>query len=226
MWQASSVDAEDVELCLTNLGECNLCDRIQSVANTTQETLNAAATVAVSAGAIVPAVLLLPGDPSLFGFWQRVFLIGGPTLAQLSGAMVVLLSGGWDLVMLHLTSHPCPLYKVSPQLGTVAKCAYALGFVPVVLGFGLMVTIEGLWSLLSIVCKFSPPSSDDFDDKDVGEEVMARLKNRANYLRSLMGIVQGVTMGGRGARQLHLLPAFDQPAQRHVDVVLCALFSR
>jgi hypothetical protein len=223
MWQASSVDTEDVELCLTNLGECNLCDRIQSVANTTQETLNAAATVAVSAGAIVPAVLLLPGDPSLFGFWQRVFLIGGPTLAQVSGAMVVLLSGGWDLVMLHLTSQPCPLDSVSPQLSTVAKCAYALGFVPVVFGFGLMVTIEGLWSLLSIVCKFSPPST-DFDD--VSEEVKQSLKNRANYLRSLMGLVQGVTMGGRGARQLHLLPAFDQPAQRHVDVVLCAFFSR
>ncbi len=225
--QASSVDEEDVSLCRDVLGHAsNLCDRIQSVANTPDSTLDAATTVAITAGAIVPIVLMLPGDPSQYTFWQQVFVLGGPTIAQISGVVTVLLSGGWHLVMLHLTADRFEsLSSVSTQLADTAKWAYWLGFIPVIVGFAFLVIMEGVWNVLSVACKISPPS-DDFDGKVVDKALVDRIQSRSNYVTNLLSNLQSVSRAAVSNRRLHSLPAFDHPAARHLEVLICAHLSK
>ncbi len=221
------MDNEDVVLCTEKVGEQNLCDRIQAVADTDQDALDAATTVAITTGAIVPMLLLLPGDPSQFGYWQRVFLLGGPSIAQISGVMTVLLSGGWDLTMLYLTTYTesSRLSRVSTQLADIAAWAFWLGFLPIVFGFLIMVSVEGLWNMVAVMFKYSPPTA-LYDDKDVAPGVLGQIERRSDFMSSTLKLAHTIAKGTLSVRRLHTLPLFDLPPSRHVNIILCAHLAR
>lgn len=216
---------EDVSLCERILGRCNLCDRVRVVADTPSSALDAATTVAITAGALIPVVLLTPGDPSQFSFWRRAILIGGPFTAQLSGVAIVLLSGGWQLFMLHVTTYACPLSKVSGQLVDTATYAYHFGFLPIFIAICMFLVQEGVWNFVAVGLNFAPPSH-HYDGKrlEVGGEVDE--SSLRNYMTSFLQAVASFGKGTFSTRRLHSLPAFELPITRHVEVLVAALFAK
>lgn len=224
--QVSTVGQEDVDLCELTLGKCNLCNRVRVVADTSDSALDAATTVAITAGALIPVVLLAPGDPSTLSFWRLVLLIGAPFAAQLSGVVVVMLSGGWQLLKLHVTTYTCPLSLVSSQLVDTAAYAYHLGFLPILISLCMFLVLEGAWNFLSVAMKFEPPLR-DYDEKSVEVTgALALAADGSNYLASFLHAVAGFSKGAFSTRRLHSLPSFEVPASRNVELLVAALFAK
>ena len=218
-----------MELCEQILGTCNLCNRIRIVADTPDSALDTATTVAVTAGSLIPVVLLVPGDPSRFSFWRRVFLIGAPLTAQLSGVMVVLLSGGWQLRLLHVAPYvyECSLGKVSRQLVDTAAYANCYGFWPIIIALCLLLVMEGGWHALSVTMKFAPPSEEpEAYDDDRLSKLLEKVNDQSNYIASYLHAAARVGKGTFSTRRLHSLPAFELPVHRHVEVLLAAMFAK